>query len=234
MKTALITGGSRGIGAACVRQFAREGYRVFFLYEKSDGAAKALETETAATAIRADVAERAQVFAAFAQAGPIDALVCCAGIAQLKLFQDITEEEWRRMIDVNLSGAFFAAQAALPSMISRKAGSIVFLSSIWGLTGASCETHYSASKAGLIGLARALAKEVGPSGVRVNCVAPGAIDTDMNRGLSSEDVQTLVDETPLGRLGTPDDAAQAALFLASDAASFITGQVLSPNGGYVI
>lgn len=236
--TVFVTGGSRGIGAATVRLFRAEGHRVAFLYEKSEQAARALAAQTGALALQGDVADKAQLYAAFDQAqkqmGPATVLINNAGTAQFSMFQDISEFDWRRMLDVHLTSAFFACQRVLPHMISRRHGVILNVSSMWGQVGASCEVHYSAAKAGLIGLSRALAKEVGPSGVRVNCVAPGAIETDMIQGLSQRDRRALTDETPLQRLGTPEDVAHALLFLASDAASFITGQVFGVNGGMVI
>ena len=164
--------------------------------------------------------------------GHIDALVNNAGIAQQKLLTDITDEDWRRMLDVNLSGAFYVTRAVLPGMISRKRGSIVNVSSIWGQVGASCEVHYSAAKAGLIGLTRALAKEVGPSGVTVNCVCPGVIQTDMLGGFTSGDLAALAEETPLGRLGTPREVAAAIVWLCQEDAAFVTGQVLGVGGGF--
>lgn len=233
----LITGGSRGIGAACVRAFAARGAKVAFLYARSDEAAAALAAETGAVAIRADVADRDAVFAAVDEAraalgGSIECLVNNAGIAQFRLFTDITPAEWQRMLDVNLGGVFHATQAVVGDMIREKYGRIINLSSIWGLTGASCEVHYSASKAGVIGLTQALAKELGPSGITVNCVAPGVIDTEMNAALDDETRAALCDETPLEAIGRPEDIAAAVLYFA--AAPFVTGQVLSPNGGIVI
>lgn len=232
----LVTGGSRGIGAACVRAFAARGCAVAFLYAKSDDTAAALAAETGALAVRADVADRAAVFAAVeritAELGGIDCLVNNAGIAQFRLFTDITPDEWQRMLDVNLGGIFHCTQAVLPGMIHEKYGRIINLSSIWGLTGASCEVHYSASKAGIIGLTRALAKELGPSGITVNCVAPGVIETEMNAALNADTRAALCDETPLECIGRPEDIAEAVLYFA--AAPFVTGQVLSPNGGIVI
>lgn len=237
-RTALISGGSRGIGAAAVRAFSRAGYRVCFLYLHSEDQALALARETGAQAIACDVADRSRAFEACAQAlrqlSHLDVLINNAGIAQSKLFTDITQEDWERMISVNLSGPFYLTQAALPGMISRKSGCILNVSSMWGQVGASMETHYSAAKAGLIGLTRALAKEAGPSGVRVNCVAPGVIDTAMLKDYDPAEKQALADETPLGRLGTPEDVASCLLFLASEDASFLTGQVIAPNGGFVI
>ncbi len=233
----LITGGSRGIGAACVRAFVARGAKVAFLYAKSAEAAQSLAAETGAIAIRADVADRAAVFAAVADArialgGAIECLVNNAGIAQFRLFTDITPEDWQRMLDVNLGGVFHATQAVVGDMIREQYGRIINLSSIWGLTGASCEVHYSASKAGVIGLTQALAKELGPSGITVNCVAPGVIDTDMNAALDDATRAALCDETPLEAIGRPADIAAAVLYFA--AAPFVTGQVLSPNGGIVI
>lgn len=237
-RTALISGGSRGIGAAAVRAFSSAGYRVCFLYLHSEDQALALARETGAQAIACDVADRNRVFEACAQAlrqlSHLDVLINNAGIAQSKLFTDITQKDWERMIAVNLSGPFYLTQAALPGMISRKSGCILNVSSMWGQVGASMETHYSAAKAGLIGLTRALAKEVGPSGVRVNCVAPGVIGTDMLRDYDPAEKQALADEAPLGRLGTPEDVSNCLLFLASEKADFLTGQVIAPNGGYVI
>ena len=227
----LITGGSRGIGAACVRAFVGAGHDVGFIYEKSESNALALARETGAMAIRADVANRAQVFDAVARFGGADVLVCCAGVAWFGLFQDMGEMALRRLMDVNALGTFFAAQAVAPGMIDAGRGAMVFISSIWGQVGASCEAAYSMSKGAQIALAKALAKELGPSGVRVNCIAPGVIDTQMNAGFDPDALAALAEETPLGRIGTPQDVANAALFLASDAAGFITGQVLSPNGG---
>lgn len=240
---ALITGASRGIGAACARRFARSGYSVAILYRSRADLAEALVQELIAEGqdafcLQADVADRAQAFAAAEEVlrryRRIDVLVNNAAIAQQKLFTDITEEEWDRMFAVNVKGAFNMTQAALPGMISRRSGSIVNISSMWGQVGASCEVHYSASKAALIGMTQALAKEVGPSGVRVNCIAPGVIETDMNAHLDEETLAALSEETPLMRIGAPDEVARAALYLCSDGASFITGQVLGVNGGFII
>ena len=238
-RVVLISGGDRGIGAAAARAFYQAGYRVAILYRRNAPAARALEEQLpGCAAIQCDVASRAsceQAFAAAEQAlGRVDVLVCNAGIAQQKLFTDITPEEWQHMLDVNLSGAFHLCQLALPGMIRRKWGRILTVSSMWGQTGGSCEVHYSAAKAGLIGLTKALAKEEGPSGITVNCVAPGVIETDMMASFSAEDKTALAEETPVGRLGGPGEVAKMLLFLAGEDAGYITGQVLGVNGGLVI
>ena len=239
-KTVLITGGSRGIGAACVEAFAAAGCRVIFSYLHSQEQAAALcaRWEGRALAVQADVADRDQVTALFRQAeqafGPVEVLVNNAGIAQQKLFTDITPAEWRRMLAVHLDGPFYCCQAALPAMIRAKWGRIINISSMWGQVGGSCEVHYSAAKSGLIGLTKALAQEEGPSGVTVNCIAPGVVETDMMAGFSAADKQALAEETPLCRLGRPEEVAAAAVFLAGDQAAFITGQVLGVNGGLVV
>ena len=239
-KTVLITGGSRGIGAACVEAFAAAGCRVVFSYLHSQEQAAALcaRWQGRALAVQADVADRDQVTALFRQAeqafGPVEVLVNNAGIAQQKLFTDITPAEWRRMLAVHLDGPFYCCQAALPAMIRAKWGRIINISSMWGQVGGSCEVHYSAAKAGLIGLTKALAQEEGPSGVTVNCIAPGVVETDMMAGFSAADKQALAEETPLCRLGRPEEVAAAAVFLAGDQAAFITGQVLGVNGGLVV
>ena len=235
----LISGGDRGIGAAAARAFSRAGYRVAVLYHSNAAAAAALEQELpGCIAIQCDVASRPSCEAAFRAAeqalGRVDVLVSNAGIAQQKLFTDLTAEEWQRMLDVNLTGAFNLCQLALPGMIRRKTGRILTVSSMWGQTGGSCEVHYSAAKAGLIGLTKALAKEEGPSGITVNCVAPGVIDTDMMAAFTAEDKAALAEETPVGRLGTADEVAGLLLFLAGEDAGYITGQVFGINGGLVI
>ena len=235
----LISGGDRGIGAAAARAFWQAGYRVAVLYHTHAEAAAALEKELPGLlAVQCDVASRASCEVAFhtveQAVGHVDVLVSNAGIAQQKLFTDITPEEWQHMLDVNLSGAFHLCQLALPGMIRRKAGRILTVSSMWGQTGGSCEVHYSAAKAGLIGLTKALAKEEGPSGITVNCVAPGVIDTDMMAAFTAEDKAALADETPVGRLGSADEVAQLLVFLAGESAGYITGQVFGVNGGLVI
>jgi len=240
---AVITGASRGIGAACARTFARAGYSVVILYRSRKDLAEALRDQLLAEGqdalcLQADVADRRQVTAALEfvlrRYRRVDVLINNAAIAQQKLFTDITEDEWDRMFDVNVKGAFHCTQAVLPDMISRRSGSVINISSMWGQVGASCEVHYSASKAALIGFTQALAKEVGPSGVRVNCIAPGVIQTDMNAHLDTETMSALCEETPLMRIGAPEEVARTALFLCSEGASFITGQVLGVNGGFII
>lgn len=242
-RTVLITGASRGIGAACARRFAAAGDRVVVNYRHSEAEALALvqEIETAggaAMAVRADVGDPEQVrrmvdnvLEKFCQ---LDILICNAGIARQQLFTDITDEDWRDLFRTNVDGTFYCCRAVLPHFIHRKAGRIVTLSSMWGITGGSCEVAYSATKAAVIGLTRALAKEVGPSGITVNCVAPGVIDTEMNGNLTPADLEALREETPLERIGTPEDVAESVFFLASEGARFMTGQVLSPNGGILI
>ncbi|MBQ6540371.1 MAG: 3-oxoacyl-ACP reductase FabG [Oscillospiraceae bacterium] len=234
MKTALITGGSRGIGAACAKALQRDGYDVVITYLNSGDAAADLAMELGCRAVRCDVADSGRVKEMFDLIGPVDILVCCAGISITGLFTDVTPEEWRRIFAVNVDGTYNCIRCALPHMIHEKAGSIVTVSSIWGITGASCEAAYSATKAAIIGLTKALAKELGPSNITVNCVAPGVIDTDMNKHLTAKDIDALKDETPLGVIGTPEDIAETVSFLVSPKARFITGQVISPNGGIVI
>ena len=236
MGSVFITGGSRGIGAACVRAFCKEGRPTAFTYAARKDKADALATETGALALPADSADRDAVERAVQAAreacGAIDTLVCNAGIAQQKLFQDISDEEWLHMLNVNLMGAVRAVRAVLPDMLHRQKGSIVIISSMWGERGASCESHYAASKAALIGLAKSLALELGPSGIRVNCVAPGVIDTDMNAMHGGDVMQSLADETPLERIGRADEVADSILYLCSEKASFVTGQVLGVTGGF--
>ena len=243
-KTVLITGASRGIGAAAARRFGRGGWDVAVHYHKSGEQARALAEELAAlgvqaVAVQGDISDPAQAARVVAQAqdalGGLDALVCNAGVAlPVQLLTDTTDEQWRRVMGTDLDGVFYTLRAAIPQMVSRKAGSIVTISSMWGVTGGSCEAPYSAAKAGVIGLTKALAKELGPSGIRVNCVAPGAVQTEMTAFLTPEDRDALADETPLGRMGTPEEVADAIFFLASQESRFVTGQVLQADGGMVI
>lgn len=238
MKIALITGGSRGIGRAIVELFTEAGYSVAFTYKSSKTAAEELAARTGALAIAADSAVAADVERAVStveqKLGNVDVLINNAAVSSFSLFTDLTLEAWRASFATNVDGAFLYSRLVLPSMIRNHKGSIINISSMWGQVGSSCEVHYSATKAALIGMTKALAKEVGPSGITVNCIAPGVIDTDMNSALSDEDMAALKDETPLMRIGTPREVAEAALFLASERAAFITGAVLNVNGGLVV
>ncbi len=238
MKVALITGASRGIGAAVARRLRADGCRVILGYERSRERAEALAEELDGLAVQADVSDPGQVQAMvdtvlekFCQ---LDILVCCAGVAWQGLSQDMGDEEYRRIMGVNLDGSFYCCRAVLPQMIRQKEGKIITISSMWGQVGGACETAYSAAKAGVIGLTKALSKEVAPSGITVNCVAPGVIDTDMVQSLGAQTLNDLAEETPLGRLGTAEDVAGCVSFLCSGAGDFLTGQVLAPNGGLVI
>ncbi|MDD3194084.1 MAG: 3-oxoacyl-ACP reductase FabG [Oscillospiraceae bacterium] len=240
---AVITGASGGIGQALAGQFAAAGYRVFcggFCHpEQTEQLVDGLRGQGyEAAALQADLSssQGAEDFArdVLERCGSVDVLVNNAGVAQQKLFQDITDADWRRMMGVNLDGVFYLTRALLPAMIRQKQGRIINISSIWGICGASCEVHYSAAKAAVAGMTRALAKEVGPSGITVNCIAPGVIQTPMLACFSEEDLQQLAEETPLGRLGTGNDVAALALFLASDQAGFITGQVICVDGGFAL
>ena len=241
-KTVLVTGGAKGIGAAICRAFAEKGYNVAINYNSSAKEAEELKKELSSFAVtktfKADISDSSEVEEMFEKInsafGGVDILVNNAGIASQALFTDITDEMWQKMISVNLSGAFYCCRAALKNMINKKSGKIINIASMWGEVGASTEVHYSASKAGLIGLTKALAKEVGLSGITVNAVSPGVVLTDMMAQFSEEDKAALKEETPLNKLGAPEDIAEAVLFLASEKADFITGQVLSVNGGFVI
>ena len=232
-----ITGGARGIGAAMVRAFSAAGYSVSFTYLSSHDRAAALARETGALALCADGCDEGAVAAAVRTAtdknGRVYALLNCAGKSSFQLFQDVSTELWEQTVNTNLRAAFFYIRALLPEMIAAKSGVILNISSVWGMVGASCEVLYSTTKAALIGMTKALAKEVAPSGIRVNCIAPGVIDTDMNAALSPDARASLCEETPLGRMGTPEEVARLALYLVRDDTFFI-GQVLSPNGGFVV
>ena len=237
MRSVFITGGSRGIGRAMVELFSAEGWQVAFTYLRSEAEAKALAEKTGTLAIRADAESESEILASVAEAekafGSIDCLINNAAISGFSLLTDITTEDWNRFLRINLTAPFIYSRAVLPSMIRKQKGRILNISSMWGLVGASCEVHYSAAKAGLIGFTKALAKEVGPSGITVNAIAPGVIKTDMNRALSEEDLSALKEETPIGRLGAPLEVARAALFLCSEDAGFITGEILNLSGGFV-
>ena len=241
-KIALVTGASGGIGSACARELAQRGYTVIAHANSNMQAAQALCDELRAAgmdahAVCCNLSDSAAVSAMcreiLALHHRVDALVLCAGVSHTGLLTDMTDEQWHRVMDINVSGAFYLIRALAPDMVSRRSGAIVTISSMWGRSGASCEAAYSASKAAIIGLTQALAKELGPSGVRVNCIAPGVIDTKMMDEHSEETKAILADETPLGRLGTGEDVAKAAAFLLSDDACFITGQTLGVDGGYL-
>lgn len=242
-ETVLITGSSRGIGRAAAILFAERGYRVVINYFQSEEAALSLsrqlnEKGCRTLALHCDVSDRDQVRRMVEEAekafGPIDILVNNAGIAEMKLFTDITPEYWERIFAVNVNGIFHCCQAVVPSMVSRKSGRIINISSIWGIVGASCETHYSATKGAILAFTKALAKELGPSGIRVNAIAPGAVYTDMIAGLDPQILEQVKAETPLGVIGSPEEIAETIFFAASQNAALFTGQVLSPNGGLVI
>lgn len=238
MKNVLITGGSRGIGKAMVELFSAKGYRVAFTYKNSEDAAKELSKSTGAVAIAADSASEAEIKAATEAAaralGGIDILINNAGISTFGMIQDISFEEWQKCLSVNLTAPFIYSREVLPYMIKNHKGRIINISSMWGLVGASCEVAYSAAKAGLIGMTKAMAKELSPSGITVNAIAPGVIETDMNAHLGEDDIRTLAEETPVGRIGRAEEVAEAALYLASEASGFITGEVLNISGGFVI
>ncbi len=236
-KVAFVTGGAKGIGSAIVKRFIKDGYNVVFTYNNSEEKALALANELGeiCKAYKLDITDSNAVNTAMADVektfGEIYVLVNNAGIAEQALFTDINDEMWHKMIETNLSGAFYCSRAVLKYMINRKNGKIINISSIWGETGGSCEVHYSASKAGLIGMTKALAKEVGLSGITVNCVSPGVILTDMTSHFNKDTMNELKEKTPLNKIGTPEDVAGAVAFLASADADFITGQDLAVNGG---
>ena len=238
MKTALITGGSRGIGAAIAERLAEDEFMPVINYCRSKAAAEEIAKKTGGFAVQADISQKSQIDEMFEQInkkfGGVDVLVNNAGISLSGLFTDITSEQEEMLWKINVAGTFNCTKAALPYMINKKSGKIINISSMWGQVGASCEVHYSASKAAVIGFTKALAKEVGLSGINVNCIAPGVIMTDMNSCYTQETLNELADETPLARLGTPEDIAQAVSFLASEKSSFITGQIIGVNGGFII
>ena len=233
-KSVLITGSSRGIGAACARAFSREGYSTAINFINSQNKAEELARELSCSAFRADVSEPEQVNELFRKIGNVDVLVCNAGIAMQKMLEDTTPEEWRRIFAVNVDGVYNTCKAAIPHMVRERWGRIIIMSSMWGIRGASCEVAYSASKAALLGFTKALAKELGPSGVTVNCIAPGVIDTEMNSDILPKVMDELREQTPLCRLGMPDDVAELAIFLASEKAAFITGQIICADGGIAV
>lgn len=235
MKKVLITGGSRGIGRELVKEFSSKGYKVYFLYKNSEEKAKLLSDETGAIAVKCDISSYSDVSNAKNRINDsIDIIINNAGISQIKMFQDITEEDWDNMFNVNIKGMFNVTKCFVDDMIKNKYGRIINISSMWGETGGSCEVHYSASKAAVIGFTKALAKELAPSGITVNCVSPGVIKTDMNSHLSNEETKELENETPVGRIGTAKEIASAVMYFADDNAAFTTGTVLSVNGGIVI
>lgn len=232
MSTIVITGGSRGIGAAAVKLFAAKGHRVYFFYEKNHDAAKSVADATGATAICCDVANGEAVKKAFSAMEDVDVLICNAGICDSGLMSQLPEESWDRLFDVNVKGMYHCINAATPYFLKNQRGCIITVSSMWGQVGASCEAAYSATKGAVIALTKALAQELGPSGIRVNCIAPGVILTDMCAGIDPEILDSLAQEAPVGRNGTPEDVANAMEYLAN--ADFVTGQVLPVNGGYVL
>ncbi len=242
-KTAFITGGATGIGRDTAIKLCSEGFFVVIFYNKSEAEANKLceelnKTDFNSCCVKANLADYDEVKKAVSEAlsvtGRVDLLVNNAGIAQQKLFCDITAEDWHNMININLNSVFYMCREIVPVMIKNQSGKIINISSMWGICGASCEVHYSASKSAVIGFTKALAQELGPSNITVNCIAPGVIDTKMNSCFSAEDIKELEAETPLGRIGKAEDVSNLVCFLASEKADFITGQVISPNGGFVI
>ena len=234
IKTAVVTGAARGIGAKCAEMLAQDGYRVIVNYRNSKAEAEKLAEKIGGIACHADVADSGEVDMMFALAGELDILVNNAGVSLYGLLSENSDADITRVFETNVLGAISCCRASVPLLLKKHAGSIINISSMWGIAGASCEAVYSASKAALIGLTKSLAKELGPSGIRVNCVAPGLIKTDMTAGLGAETVQELVSDTPLGRIGTAEDIANLVCFLASEKASFITGQVIAADGGFVL
>ena len=238
MKNVLITGGSRGIGRACVEKFASEGYKVSFIYNNSDEIAGELSAKTGAFAIKADISNpdeaRVAVANAIEQMGSIDILVNNAGISLIKLFTDTTDEDYYNIMNTNLGGTFFVSREVSKNMISNHSGRIINLGSMWGKTGASCEVTYSASKAAIEGFTKALAKELGPSGITVNCIEPGVIETEMNSSLDKSTVDSLCCETPVERMGTPEEVARFIYDIATEKSGFLTGQIIGFDGGFAI
>lgn len=241
MKTVIVTGGSRGIGAAIVKKLAKNNYNVVLNYNNSQESARKIQEELKQENIhveifKADVSKREEVKElvdfTLKQFGNIDVLINNAGIDQIKPFTDITDEDWNRMIQINLNSVFYCTQEVLPTMINNKDGSIINISSIWGITGGSCEVHYSVTKAGIDGMTKALAKELGPSNIRVNSIAPGAIMTDMNKDCTEDELKEIEKEIPLGKIGKTEDIAKCVMWLIED--NYTTGQIISPNGGWVI
>ena len=232
MSTVIITGGSRGIGAAAVELFAAKGHQVYFFYAASEEAAQALSQKTGATAIRCDVSDGAAVKAAFARIPDADILICNAGISHFGLMSMLEEETWDKLFNVNVKGIYHCVNAAMPAFLKKQKGCIITVSSMWGRVGASCEAAYSATKGAVIALTKALAKELGPSGIRVNCVAPGVILTDMCAGFDDDTLAELAQEAPIGRNGDPMDVAKAMEYLAT--ADFVTGHILNVDGGFAI
>lgn len=241
MKTAIVTGGSRGIGAAIVKKLAKNNYNVVLNYNNSQESARKTQEELKQENIhveifKADVSKREEVKElvdfTLKQFGNIDVLINNAGIDQIKPFTDITDEDWNRMIQINLNSVFYCTQEVLPTMINNKDGSIINISSIWGITGGSCEVHYSVTKAGIDGMTKALAKELGPSNIRVNSIAPGIINTEINKNFSKDELKEIEKEIPLGKIGKTEDIAKCVMWLIED--NYTTGQIISPNGGWVI
>ncbi len=237
-KNVIITGGTRGIGAACTEIFVKNGYNVYAIYSNDEKSAMEISDKFGCKIYKADVSDRVAIRKVISEiindAGQIDVLVNNAGVAGQKLFIDLEDSEWDKIININLSGIYNVTKEVLKNMISNNSGSIVNISSIWGQCGASCEVHYSASKAGVIGLTKALAKEVARSGIRVNCVAPGFIETDMNSAFSKEDISDICEDIPMARMGTGEECAELIYFIASNKASYITGQTIGINGGWEV
>ena len=238
MRRIIVSGGSRGIGAAIVRRFSKNGDKVAFIYRSSDDRAKLLASQAGAYAIKADVSSSKEAKDAIEKAieilGGVDILINNAGVSHMGLLQDITDAEWNKVLSTNLSSAVYLSRASVPYMVRDKQGRIINVGSVWGRCGASFEVAYSTTKAGMRGFTMALAKELGPSGITVNCIEPGVIRTDMNAHFTPEDIEALKDETPLCRIGEPEEVAALAFFLASEDAAFITGQCIGVDGGFAL